>query len=148
MKSIGEKIRDRRIDMKLTQTELAERVEVSLRTINKYEKDVVKPHALNLRRLCAVLGVSEAYLTNPEIEDVTYGLEEAPYVNEVRDAYGKKAGMDMQQLLDGVQAMFAGGSTPQEDKDLFFEAVMRAYMETKADAKERFTPNKYKQNKE
>ena len=144
MKSIGEKIRDRRIDMKLTQTELAERVEVSLRTINKYEKDVVKPHALNLRRLCAVLGVSEAYLTNPEIDDVTYGLEEAPYVNEVRDTYGKKAGMDMQELLDGVQTMFAGGNIPQEDKDLFFEAVMRAYMETKQDAKARFTPNKFK----
>ncbi len=148
MKSIGEKIRDRRIDMKLTQSELADKVEVSLRTINKYEKDVVKPHALNLRRLCTVLGVSEAYLTDPEIDDVTYGLEEAPYVNVVRDTYGKKAGMDMQQLLDGVQAMFAGGSTPQEDKDLFFEAVMRAYMETKQDAKARFTPNKYKQDKE
>ncbi len=144
MKSIGEKIRDRRIDMKLTQSELADKVEVSLRTINKYEKDVVKPHALNLRRLCTVLGVSEAYLTDPEIDDVTYGLEEAPYVNVVRDTYGKKAGMDMQQLLDGVQAMFAGGSTPQEDKDLFFEAVMRAYMETKQDAKARFSPNKFK----
>ena len=144
MKSIGTKIKDRRIDMGLTQTELAERVEVSLRTISKYEKDAVTPHALNLRKLCAVLGVSEAYLTNPEIDDVTYGLEEAPYVDGVRSVYGKKAGMDMQQLLDGVQAMFAGGSTPQEDKDLFFQAVMQAYMETKQDAKQRFTPKKFK----
>ena len=148
MKSIGEKIRDRRLNLNLKQTEVAESAGITVRTISKYETDAVKPRGLNLRRLCAVLGVSEAYLTNPEIEDETYGLEEAPYVNEVRDTYGKKAGVDMQQLLDGVQAMFAGGSTPQEDKDLFFEAVMRAYMETKADAKERFTPNKYKQNKE
>ena len=148
MKSIGEKIRDRRIEMELTQTELAEKVEVSLRTISKYEKDVVKPHALNLRKLCTVLGVSEAYLTNPDIEDVTYGLDEAPYVDGVRATYGRKAGMDMQQLLDGVQAMFAGGNTPQEDKDLFFQAVMQAYMETKQDAKQRFTPRKLRTDKE
>ena len=53
----------------------------------------------------------------------------------------------MQQLLEGVQAMFAGGSTPQEDKDLFFQAVMQAYMETKKDAQERFTPKKYKKDR-
>ena len=147
MKNIGKKIRDRRIDMNLTQTELSERVGVSLRTISKYEKNLVTPHVLNLRRLCTVLGVSEAYLTNPEIEDVTYGLDAAPYVSEVRSAYGKKVGMDMQQLLDGVQTMFAGGSTPQEDKDLFFQAVMQAYMETKQDAKQRFTPKKFKTGK-
>ncbi len=41
MKSIGEKIRDRRIDLRLTQSELAERVGVSLRTVSKYEKDAV-----------------------------------------------------------------------------------------------------------
>ena len=87
-------------------------------------------------------------VTNPEIEDPSYGLEEAPYVSEVRSVYGRKAGADMQQLLEGVQAMFAGGSTPQEDKDLFFQAVMQAYMETKKDAQERFTPKKYKKDRE
>ena len=61
-----------------------------------------------------------------------------------KEVFMPKAGMDMQELLDGVQTMFAGGNIPQEDKDLFFEAVMRAYMETKQDAKARFTPNKFK----
>ena len=144
MKSIGEKIKDRRLSLNLTQAYVADHAGITIRTISSYEKDAVKPRGLNLRRLCSVLGVSEAYLTNPEIDDVTYGLKEAPYVNEVRDTYGKKAGMDMQELLDGVQTMFAGGNIPQEDKDLFFEAVMRAYMETKQDAKARFTPNKFK----
>ncbi len=88
--------------------------------------------------------MSEAYLTDPEILDPSYGLEEAPYVDEVRSAYGRKAGADMQDLLEGVRSMFAGGGTPQEDKDLFFQAVMQAYMETKQDARERFTPRKYR----
>lgn len=148
MKSIGEKIRTRRIEMQLTQTELAQKAGITMRTVSKYETGAANPRGLNLHRLSEVLGLSEAYLTNPEIEDPSYGLEEAPYVSEVRSVYGRKAGADMQQLLEGVQAMFAGGSTPQEDKDLFFQAVMQAYMETKKDAQERFTPKKYKKDRE
>ncbi len=148
MKSISEKIRARRIEMQLTQTELAQKAGITMRTVSKYETGAANPRGLNLHRLSEVLGLSEAYLTNPEIEDPSYGLEEAPYVSEVRSVYGRKAGADMQQLLEGVQAMFAGGSTPQEDKDLFFQAVMQAYMETKKDAQERFTPKKYKKDRE
>ena len=124
------------------------RTSSTTRTVSKYETGAANPRGLNLHRLSEVLGLSEAYLTNPEIEDPSYGLEEAPYVSEVRSVYGRKAGADMQQLLEGVQAMFAGGSTPQEDKDLFFQAVMQAYMETKKDAQERFTPKKYKKDRE
>ena len=148
MKSISEKIRARRIEMQLTQTELAQKAGITMRTVSKYETGAANPRGLNLHRLSEVLGLSEAYLTNPGIEDPSYGLEEAPYVSEVRSVYGRKAGADMQQLLEGVQAMFAGGSTPQEDKDLFFQAVMQAYMETKKDAQERFTPKKYKKDRE
>lgn len=148
MKSIGEKIRTRRIEMQLTQTELAQKAGLTTRTVSKYETGAANPRGLNLHRLSEVLGLSESYLTDPEIEDPSYGLEEAPYVSEVRSVYGRKAGADMQQLLKGVQAMFAGGSTPQEDKDLFFQAVMQAYMETKKDAQERFTPKKYKKDRE
>ena len=148
MKSISEKIRARRIEMQLTQTELAQKAGITMRTVSKYETGAANPRGLNLHRLSEVLGLSESYLTDPEIEDPSYGLEEAPYVSEVRSVYGRKAGADMQQLLEGVQAMFAGGSTPQEDKDLFFQAVMQAYMETKKDAQERFTPKKYKKDRE
>ena len=148
MKSISEKIRTRRIEMQLTQTELAQKAGLTTRTVSKYETGAANPRGLNLHRLSEVLGLSESYLTDPEIEDPSYGLEEAPYVSEVRSVYGRKAGADMQQLLEGVQAMFAGGSTPQEDKDLFFQAVMQAYMETKKDAQERFTPKKYKKDRE
>jgi len=145
MKTVGEKIRDRRIRMNLTQTELAEMAEVSLRTISKYEKAGVVPSVQNLRRLCKVLGVSEAYLRSPEIEDESYGLEEEPYVETARNAYGTRGASEMQSLLEANKAMLAGGSVPQEDKDLFFQAIMEAYLETKQAAKEKFTPKKYRE---
>ena len=144
MKTTGEKIRERRMHLGLTQTELANKIGVTLRTITKYEKQGVMPRGRNLRELAKVLGVSEVYLANEEIEDETYGLEEAPYIDSVRAAYGAKGANDMQNLLLQTQAMFAGGDIPQADKDKFFQAVMEAYVATKEDARERFTNKRYK----
>ena len=144
MKTTGEKIRERRTHLGLTQTELANKIGVTLRTITKYEKQGVMPRGRNLRELAKVLGVSEVYLANEEIEDETYGLEEAPYIDSVRAAYVAKGANDMQNLLLQTQAMFAGGDVPQADKDKFFQAVMEAYVATKEDARERFTNKRYK----
>ena len=144
MKTTGEKIRERRTHLGLTQTELANKIGVTLRTITKYEKQGVMPRGRNLRELAKVLGVSEVYLANEEIEDETYGFEEAPYIDSVRAAYGAKGANDMQNLLLQTQAMFAGGDVPQADKDKFFQAVMEAYVATKEDASERFTNKRYK----
>ena len=144
VKTLGEKIRERREALGMTQIQLGEMVGITNRTINSYECAGSVPRGHNVSKLCRALKVSEAYLTNPEIEDPSYGLEEAPYIEAVRESYGKKGAMDMQQLLEANQAMFAGGDVPQEDKDKFFEAVMRAYVVTKQDAKATFTPKKYR----
>ena len=144
MKTTGEKIRERRTHLGLTQTELADKIGVTLRTITKYEKQGVMPRGRNLRELAKALGVSALYLSNDEIEDETYGLEEAPFIDSVRATYGTKGANDMQNLLMQTQAMFAGGDIPQADKDKFFQAVMAAYVATKEDASERFTNKRYK----
>jgi len=144
MKTVGEKIRDQRIQLGMTQQQLADKTEISIRSICKYESEGVTPRGTNLYRLATELGVSVEYLSNPEIEDPNYGLEEAPYVDTVRSKYGKKGATDMMELLAANQAMFAGGDVPQEDKDLFFQAVMQAYLQTKQEAHDLFTPKKYK----
>lgn len=144
MKTTGEKIKDRRLTLKLTQQELADRVGVTIRAISGYETGKMKPRGINLRELSHVLGVSEEYLLRDEIEDETYGLEEAPYVDLVRTTFGRHDGDAMQRLLEANQALFAGGDIPQEDKDKFFNAVMAAYVATKNDASERFGNKRFK----
>ena len=146
MKTTAEKIREERIRHNLKQQELADKIGVSLRTITKYEKQGVMPRGLNLRKLAEVLEVSEAYLTNDEIEDPAYGIDEAPYVESARAAYGKKGGDDISRLLIETQAMFAGGEVPQEDKDLFFQAITEAYFANKNRASELFTRKDYKKD--
>lgn len=144
MKTIGEKIRECRARLDMTQAELSSKTGLTIRTVSKYETDSVTPRGTNLHKLATALGVSEAYLTNQDIEDPSYGLDEAPYLEMARQKYGKKGADDMEELLSGVQAMFAGGDVPQEDKDLFFQAVMQAYLECKEEARNKFTPKKYR----
>ena len=50
MKTTGEKIREGRANLGITQTELAEKIGVTLRTISKYEKQGVMPRGANLQR--------------------------------------------------------------------------------------------------
>lgn len=144
MKTIAEKIKESRLRMDLSQAQLAAKAGMTVRTISKYETGSVVPRALNLHRLAVALGVSEAYLTKPEIEDPTYGLDEAPYIEAARQKYGNQGAGDMEELLAGVQTMFAGGDVPQADKDLFFQAVMQAYLACKQEAHAKFTPKKYR----
>lgn len=81
MKTIGEKIRESRARKNLTQAELAEKSGLTIRTVSKYETETVVPRGRNLYKLAEVLGVSEAYLSRPDVEDPSYGLDEAPYLN-------------------------------------------------------------------
>ena len=147
MKTIAEKIRDQRLALDLTQQELADRAGITNRTISNYETGAAKPRGIQLRRLCEVLGITEEYLMNPEIEDPSHGLESAPYVEAVRKNYGRKGARELQELLEANQALFAGGEIPQEDKDLFFNAVMEAYVANKEKASENFTPNSKRSRK-
>ena len=142
--TIGDKIFDRRRALGLTQTQLAEAMGVTTRAVYSYENSGVVPRGSNRRKLCEVLGISQEYLLHDEITDPKYGLEEAEYVDSVRGKYGKKGAMDVQEMLDGMSSFFAGGDVPQEDKDLFFQAVVNAYMQTKQDARDKFTPKKFK----
>lgn len=64
--------------------------------------------------------------------------------NAARERYGSKGAIDMKALLDANRALFAGGEMPQEDKDLFFQAVTEAYFECKKQAHDKFTPEKYR----
>lgn len=144
MKTTGEKIKDRRITMNMTQKDLADCVGTTVRTISSYETAGSKPRGLNLRKLCTVLNVSESYLLNDEIEDPTYGIEEAPYIESARTTYGKKGAMDVEKLLTQTKAMFAGGDVPEEDKELFFQAVTEAYFANRQRASEKFTRKDYK----
>ena len=138
MKSFSEKIREARETLKLNQQQLSDLVGVSKRSIAAYETTDTKPRGNMARKLASALQVSVDYLLNDDIIDPKHGIEKSPYVEETRERLGAKAAKEMDVLLEQNMALFAGGELDQEAKDAFFEAVMKAYITCKEDARKTF----------
>jgi Helix-turn-helix. len=138
MKSFSEKIREAREALKLNQQQLSDLVGVSKRSIAAYETTDTKPRGNMARKLASALQVSADYLLNDDIIDPKHGIEKSPYVEETRERLGSKAAKEMDVLLEQNMALFAGGELDQEAKDAFFEAVMKAYITCKEDARKTF----------
>jgi len=138
MKSFSEKIREAREALKLNQQQLSDLVGVSKRSIAAYETTDTKPRGNMARKLASALQVSVDYLLNDNIIDPKHGIEKSPYVEETRERLGTKAAKEMDVLLEQNMALFAGGELDQEAKDAFFEAVMKAYITCKEDARKTF----------
>lgn len=73
MKTIGQKIAEIRKQKGFSQEELAENSKVSLRTIQRIEKDETDPRGATLKAICDVLGINiEDILDYGKVEDKTY----------------------------------------------------------------------------
>lgn len=138
MKSFAEKLRETRENLGLTQKKLSEMVEVSSKIITSYEKGTSKPRGTTARKLARVLGVSYDYLVNDAIEDPQYGIEKDPFVEETFERFGSRAAREANHLLESNRALFAGGALDQDEKDMFFEAVTKAYWAAKESARETY----------
>lgn len=138
MKTFSQKVKEAREGLKLNQQQLGDIVGVTKRSIAAYETTNTKPRGNTVRKLAAALNVSVDYLLNDGIIDTQYGIEKEPYVEEARQRLGNKAAKEMDLLLEQNLALFAGGELDQEAKDAFFEAVMKAYLKCKDEARKTF----------
>lgn len=59
---IGEKIKNRREDMDLTQQEMAKLIPMNQSNYSKIERDVQEPSLEQLRRICRILNLDPRYL--------------------------------------------------------------------------------------
>lgn len=146
MKSFAEKLKDARNEMGISQSELGDKVGVSLRSVLAYEKGAANPRPKTLLNLARVLGVSVKFLTDETCENPVEDIEKDGYIEEAREKYGAKGARDVDTLLAENCALFAGGELSQSEKDLFFEALTKAYIACKEEAREKFTRNDLKEN--
>ena len=138
MTRFGEKLKEGRSRLGLGQEQLAELCGVTRRTIVSYETGGKLPRPRTLQRLSEVLIVTQRYLTTDSCDDPRAGIEEEPHLNAAMEAYGRRGADEMAALLRQNQALFAGGSLSEEQKDLFYEAVTKAYFLNKQRAREKF----------
>lgn len=132
----SEKVQLQRSRLGLTQQELGDLAGLTVRSVNSYEAGTSFPRAKQLYRLASIFGVSAEYLKNDDITDPNYGVEQA-YLHEVRMTNGDDAVIDAEKLLESNRAFFAGGNISEKAKDSFFQALMKAYLECKAESQNR-----------
>jgi len=142
MAGFEEKVRMRREEMHLSQEQLADLCGLTRRSIVSYETTGRKPYASSLRKLAAALGVTVRYLEHDEILDPLAGIDEEPFIQEAREMYGKRGADEMASLLSQNEALFAGGTLTEDQKDMFFEAIARAYFMNKERARDKFGKKK------
>lgn len=142
--TFGEKVREARLALNLSQAELAERTGISERSLYTYEQLGTLPRSGNIRKLAAALGVSAAYLLDEEETDRTKGIEQERFFTDVKKEFGSKGAREAHRVLERAGALFAGGDLDEEAKDVFFQALMQVYLESKREAREQFAPNRRK----
>ena len=136
--TFSDKIKRSREIAGLTQQELADLVGVSKRTIASYESTNAMARRTTIVKLARALKVSVRYLSDDECTDPLADIEKDDYVEEARQRYGAAGARDVDALLRDNAALFAGGELSEEEKDAFFQAVMRAYVASKDLASEKF----------
>ena len=90
--SLGERIRKARDSKGLKQSELAEMIDVkSAGVISNWEKDINKPDADKIIKLCEVLDISASYLLDYYGNTINVSLEEQECIKKYRalDEHGK-----------------------------------------------------------
>lgn len=131
--TFGEKIKNLRKAKNLNQTQLANAIGVSLRTIRGWEIEGRYPKQHELyQKLADILGCDVSYLMT---EDVSF-------VTEATEQYGSRGAKQAQQILEQAAAMFAGGELSDDDKTVFMDEIQMLYLDSKKRAK-KFTPKKY-----
>ena len=140
--TFGEKLINARLTMNMSQLELGEKVGVSERSIYSYEQTGTFPRKAVLGRLAEALRVSVAYLTNEGETDRLKNIDEDYFLDDVRAKYGLKGAKEAQAVLAQASALFAGGELDDDAKEIFFQSLMEVYLESKADAQEKYAPRK------
>ena len=118
--NFSDKIKYQREQNHLTQKELAELVGVSQRAIAAYESSGTIARISTMRKLAHALN------------------EKMDYIDEVNGQLGEKGARDINEILETNRALFAGGELDKEAKDAFYQAVTKAYLSCKMEAKKTF----------
>jgi transcriptional regulator with XRE-family HTH domain len=132
--TFGEKLRELRLKHGLTQKELAERLDISYRSILNYENNKCLPKQTSLyTKIAERFNVSVEYLMGVDA-----------FVAEASAKYGSRGKRDANELIAQVGSLFAGGELSDDDKDAVLKAIQEAYWLAKEENK-KYTPLRFKQ---
>lgn len=85
---IGEKIRNAREDLDLSQEEVSKQIPMNQSSYSKIERDVQEPNLEQLRRICQILNLSPSYLLSLNPNDITNTMtKDSKFAKEIKKLY-------------------------------------------------------------
>ena len=122
----GDRLRKLREDTGMTQVDLGKKIGISERVIGYYESNNRFPRKQEtLQKFAEVFHVSVDFLV---------GSDNA-FINQAGEQYGYPGKKQAQDVLNDINALFAGGKLPEEDRDEFFRMVTEMYFDAKKNNK-------------
>jgi transcriptional regulator with XRE-family HTH domain len=137
--TFGEKIKKARHELNLSQIELAEKVGVTERSIYSYEQTGVFPKSTVLKKLATALNVTVNYLLDDSETDKNADIWQELHFAKAKKEFGYKGAYEAREVISRAAALFAGGELDNEAKDIFFQSLMEVYLESKTEAREKFS---------
>ena len=131
----SERLKMYRENKGLTQIELAEKIGISSRMLQKYEAGIARPRLDIAEKIATALEIStDELLGNADM-----------LVAQAADKYGARGAKQAEDLMAEITGLFAGGEMAEEDMDVMMKAIQDAYWIAKEKNK-KFTPKKYKKD--
>ena len=147
MMTFGEKLKNARLALNLSQSEVSELTGISERSLYTYEQTGTMPRSGNIRKLAEVLHVSVGYLLDEEETNTQKDIDRDIFIANAKNKYGYKGAKEATDILTRASALFAGGELDDSAKDLFFQSLMQVYLESKEEARAKFTPKRARKKK-
>ncbi len=144
--TFGEKVKEARLTLNLSQAELSKMTGISERSLYTYEQLGTIPRMSNVKKLAEALNVTSSYLLDETETDTQSHIDEELFVASAKSQYGYKGAKEAQEVIGRTKALLAGGDLDEEAKEVFFRALMEVYLESKAEASAKFTPKKYRKH--
>lgn len=145
--TFGEKVKGARLGLNMSQTELAQLTGISERSLYTYEQLGTMPRSSNIKKIAEALKVSVIYLMDEEESDKTKYMEQDQFIDDVKKEFGTKEAREAKDILKRTGALLAGGELDDEAKDVFFQALMEVYLDSKRTARDKFTPKKFRKHR-
>lgn len=141
-----------RLQHKLTQQQLADKLNINRTSISKYENGIQVPEIDVLKSIAEFFSVSVDFLLgNSSVvkidSDITKSKKESftPIITEKDE---KDIAKKLEEILDSMNTddglMLYNNELDDETRELLIASIERTLRQAKLIAKEKFTPNKYK----
>lgn len=147
--TIGERIKNMRLKLGMSQVEFADKINVSKQTLYKYENNVITNIPSDKIEAAARLGnVSPSYLMGwEESSENTYSENDKPQfaARDERDiTRDLNSIMEKLKRGEGGPASFEGEAIPEADQELFAGQLELMLRRLKAINKDKYNPHKKK----